>query len=133
MAGIETTGVRESVVEEIKSTLSAFRPIIKGSIFNQWISANINIFPYDLTPSFATETNPSYFRIFACFDTSGVLSVVKTRDTTTIIMQLNGGGALSANCMYAFDIIVESGESVNLQYSADAAALDLKVVEIAVV
>jgi hypothetical protein len=32
--------------------------------------------------------------------------------------------------MYAFDIIVESGESVNLRYSVNATALDLKVVEI---
>jgi hypothetical protein len=46
-------------------------------------------------------------------------------------MQLNGGGALSPNCLYAFDIIVEYGESVNLQYSVNATALDLKVVEIA--
>jgi hypothetical protein len=46
-------------------------------------------------------------------------------------MQLNGGGALYANCMYAFDIIVESGESVNLRYSVNATVLELKVVEIA--
>jgi hypothetical protein len=46
-------------------------------------------------------------------------------------MQLIGGGALSANCLYAFDIIVESGESVNLRYSVNATILDLKVVEIA--
>jgi hypothetical protein len=108
-----------------------FRPLIKGSIFNQAVTANTNIFSSDLTPSLATTNNPSYFRIFACFNASGVLSVVKTKGATTVTMQLNGGGALSANCMYAFDIIVESGESVNLQYSVNATALDLKVIEIA--
>jgi hypothetical protein len=110
-----------------------FRPLIKGSIFNQAVTANTNIFSSDLTPTMATATNPVYFRIFACFNASGVLSVVKTKGTTTVTMQLNGGNALNANCLYAFDIAVESGESVNLQYSVDATALELKVEEIAVV
>jgi len=44
---------------------------------------------------------------------------------------VNGGTALNSNALYAFDIIVESGESVNLQYSVNATALELKVVEIA--
>jgi hypothetical protein len=108
-----------------------FRPLIKGSIFNQSVTANTNIFSSDLTPSLATTSNPSYFRIFACFNASGVLSVVKTKGSTTVTMQLNSGNALNANAMYAFDIAVEAGESVNLQYSIDATALELKVVEIA--
>ena len=141
MAGIETVGVRESIVKAIKEktdsidiVLSAlrglFRPLVKESIFNQSVTADTDIFPSDLTPSLATADNPSYFRIFACFDTSGVLSVVKYNDET-ITMRLNGGIALSANCLYAFDIIVESEESINLRYSVDATALELKVVEIA--
>jgi hypothetical protein len=108
-----------------------FRPLIKGSIFNQSITANTNIFSSDLTPSLATTSNPVYFRIFACFNASGVLSVVKTKGATTVTMQLNSGTALNANALYAFDIIVESGESVNLQYSVNATALELKVEEIA--
>jgi hypothetical protein len=122
-------------LQNLDVTLSAlrdfFRPIIKGSVFNQSVTANTNIFSSSLTPSLATATNPSYFRTFACFNASGVLSVVKTKGTTTVTMKLNGGGALSANCLYAFDIMVEYGESVNLQYSVNATALDLKVIEIA--
>jgi hypothetical protein len=60
-----------------------------------------------------------------------VLSVVKTKGSTTVTIQLNGGNALNANCLYAFDVIVESGESVNLRYSVNATALELKVEEIA--
>jgi hypothetical protein len=108
-----------------------FRPLTKGSIFNQSVTANTNIFSTSLTPSLATATNPSYFRIFACFNASGVLSVVKTKGTTTVTMQLNSGNALNANCLYAFDIIVEYDESVNLRYSVNATVLELKVVEIA--
>jgi len=142
MTEIETTGVRESIIKAIKSqtdnldiALSAlrdfFRPLIKGSIFNQSVTANTNIFSSDLTPSLATTSNPVYFRIFACFNASGVLSVVKTKGATTVTMQLNGGNALVANALYAFDIAVESGESINLQYSVNATALELKVEEIA--
>jgi hypothetical protein len=60
-----------------------------------------------------------------------VLSVVKTKGATTVTMQLNSGNALNANALYAFDIAVESGESINLQYSVNATALDLKVIEVA--
>jgi hypothetical protein len=124
-----------SKLQNLDIALSAlrdfFRPLIKGSVFNQAVTANTNIFSSDLTPSLANTTNPSYFRIFACFDASGVLSVVKTKGTTTVTMQLNGGNALNANCLYVFDIIVESGESINLQYSVNATALELKVGEIA--
>jgi len=122
-------------VKNLDIALSAlrdlFRPLIKGSLFNQPVTANTNIFSSDLTPSLATTSNPVYFRIFACFNASGVLSVVKTKGTTTVTMQLNGGNALTANALYAFDIVVEAGESVNLQYSVNATALELKVEEIA--
>jgi hypothetical protein len=37
---------------------------------------------------------------------------------------------LNANAAYIFDIIVESGETINLQYSVAATALVLKVIEI---
>jgi len=125
----------KSKTDNIDIALSAlrdfFKPLIKGSIFNQSVTANTNIFSSNLTPSIATTSNPSYFRIFACFNTSGVLSVVKTVGTTTVTMQLNSGNALNENCLYAFDIAVGYGESVNLQYSVNATALELKVVEIA--
>ena len=136
-----STRASESTLSAIKSktdnldiALSAlrdfFRPLIKGSIFNQAVTANTNIFSSNLTPSLATTGNPVYFRIFACFNASGVLSVVKTKGSTTVTMQLNSGSALNANALYAFDIAVESGESINLRYSVNATALELKVVEI---
>jgi hypothetical protein len=130
-----TLSAIKSKTDNIDIALSAlrdfFRPLIKGSIFNQSVTANTNIFSSSLTPSLATTNNPVYFRIFACFNASGVLSVVKTKGATTVTMQLNGGSALNANCLYAFDIIVESGESVNLRYSVNAIAIELKVIEIA--
>jgi len=113
-----------------EATLSALKdkltPILKGSVFNTSVSANTNIFTTDLTPT----NSPTTFRIYCCFNASGVLSVKRTSGATTVAEQLNGGAALNANAAYMFDILVESGESINLQYSVAATALCLKVVEV---
>jgi hypothetical protein len=102
------------------------QPILKGSIFNTAISANTNIFSSDLSPT----NSPTTFRIYACFNASGVLTVKRTKASTTVSEQLNGGTALNANASYIFDIIVETGETINLQYSVAATAVVLKVVEV---
>jgi hypothetical protein len=101
-------------------------PTVKGSVFNASVSANTNIFSSGLAPT----NSPTAFRIYACFSASGVLSVVRTKANTTVTEQLNAGNALNANAAYAFDVIVESGETINLQYSVAATALVLKVVEV---
>jgi len=103
-----------------------FRPVLKGSIFNSAVDGNTDIFDDDLTQTYT----PSTFRIYVCFDKSGVLSVRRTKAGTTVSEQLNSGSALVANCAYMFDIIIESGETINLQYSVTAKALSLKVLEI---
>jgi hypothetical protein len=103
-----------------------FKPIVKASIFNTAVTANTNIFPSDLTPTNA----PTTFRIYACLSASGVLTVRRTKAGTTVSEQLNSGTALTANAAYIFDILVESGETVNLQYSVNATALSLKVLEV---
>jgi len=105
----------------------SLKPILKASLFNTSVAANTNIFPSALTPTYS----PATFRIYCCFNASGVLSVQRTSGATTVAEQLNGGAALNANASYMFDILVESGESINLQYSVAATALSLKVVEVA--
>lgn len=99
---------------------------LKGSVFNTSVTANTNIFTSDLTPS----RTPTTFRIYACFSTSGVLTVKRTKAGTTVSEQLNGGYSLNPNAAYVFDIIVESGESINLQYSVSATAVKLGVYEV---
>jgi hypothetical protein len=103
-----------------------FKLVLKGSLFNTSITANTNIFASDLAPA----NSPTTFRIYACFDTGGVLAVRRTKGTVTVSEQLNSGTALVANAAYMFDVIVESGETVNLQYSVDATALCIKVCEV---
>jgi hypothetical protein len=96
-----------------------------ASVFNTSVTANTNIFSTDLSPT----RSPVLFRIYATFDTAGVLSVVRTRGTVSVVEQLNSGNNLNANCAYIFDIVVEEGETINFQYSANATCLVLKIIE----
>jgi hypothetical protein len=105
---------------------SKLTPILKGSIFNTSVAANTNVFSPDLSPT----DPPTTFRIYACFDTGGVLTVRRTKAGVTVGEQLNGGTALTVNAAYIFDIMVESGETINLQYSVNATALKLAVYEV---
>ena len=115
-----------NVLVKDEGVINTVKPTLKASVFNQSVAANTNFFTSYLTP----VSPPCTFRIYACFNASGVLSVVKRVGATQIVMQLNGGSNLSANCLYAFDIAVASGEEINFKYSVDATALDVKVLEI---
>jgi hypothetical protein len=103
-----------------------YKLILKNSLFNTSIKANTDIFTTYLSPT----NTPTIFRIYVCFDTSGFLTVRRKKGTVTVSEQLNSGTALVANAAYMFDVIVESAETVNLQYSVDATALCIKVCEV---
>lgn len=100
--------------------------ILKDSKFNTSVTADTNIFSSELSPSYSV----TLFRIYACFSAAGVLSVKRIRGGVTVTEKLNEGSNLSANAAYSFDIVVKSGETINLQYSATATALELSVSEI---
>jgi len=110
----------------LSNLLNTLKPALKGSLFSQSVTADTNFFASYLIPA----SHPCTFRIYACFDTSGILSIVKKVGDTEVVMQLNGGNNLSVNCLYAFDIAVDEGEEINFRYSVDAVALDVKVYEI---
>jgi len=104
---------------------------IRASISEGDIKANTDIFSGDITPTFPL----AYFRIYATFDKAGVLNVCRSFDgRKPITEKLNSGESLKANTAYVFEIVVEKGETkvetINLQYSVDAIALVLKVIEI---
>jgi len=108
------------------TVIAMLRPEVKGSLFNQAVTANTNFFSENIVPT----VPPCIIRIYACFNASGILSVVKKVGETEVVMQLNGGSTLSANCLYAFDIFVGENEEINFRYSVDATALDVKIYEI---
>lgn len=101
-------------------------PESKGSVYNQAVLANTDIFATDLEP---TES-PTTFRIYAGFTAGGVLTVRRTVGATTVSENLNGGANLAANASYFFDIAVHYGEEINLRYSVGATCMSLKVWEV---
>ena len=119
IAGTDYSGL-EIAVEGV------FNAIFKGRVFNTAILANIDIFGSDLVPTGSYTT----FRIYACLDTAGVLTVRRTRGGVTVSEQLNAGVNLAANAAYMFDILVEGDETINLQYSVNAVAISIKVFEV---
>jgi len=106
--------------------LSIVTPILKASLINASVTANTDI----LSSSISPEHSPATFRIYVSFSASGVLSLVRTKNGTTVVEQLNAGNSLNANCAYAFDILVEGDEQINLRYSVDATLLRLIIIEI---
>jgi hypothetical protein len=117
-------------MEAVVMLVSTGAPIsvmtVKSSMINKSVTANTNILSTGITSYYNC-----IFRIYACFDTDGVLSIKRTQGSTTVTEVLNGGNDLTANSAYAFDIIVEKDEVINLQFSVNATALTLKVLEIA--
>jgi hypothetical protein len=115
-----------SDVEQKLSNVNAYlEQKLLASVFNTSITANTNILSQGIAPT----RSPITFRIYATFNASGVLTIVRTKGTTTITEQLNSGNPLNANAAHIFDIIVEQGETINFQYSVNATCLVLKVVE----
>jgi hypothetical protein len=105
---------------------SKFSMKVLDSVFNTAVTAATNIFKSNLTSSFY----PSVLRIYASFSASGILSVIRTVNGIPVTEQLNAGNALIANAAYLFDITLDYGETVNLQYSVAATALKTAVYEI---
>jgi hypothetical protein len=115
----------QSLEQKIPNLNDYLEQKLLASVFNTSITANTNIFSQGIAPT----RSPVIFRIYATFDASGVLSVVRTKGTTTVSELLNSGNPLNANAAHIFDIIVEQGETINFQYSVNATCLVLKVVE----
>jgi hypothetical protein len=57
------------------------------------------------------------------------LSVIRTVNGVSVTEQLNNGAALAANSAYGFEISIDYGETINLQYSVSATALKVAVYE----
>jgi len=98
--------------------------VSRASIFNTAITANTPI----LTTSI-TVLVPARLMIYCAFSVAGVLSIIRTRGTVTVSEQLNAGATLTANASYMFQILIDSNDTVNLQYSVSATALVIEIQE----
>jgi len=104
----------------------------KVSLFNTAVTADTDIITAALVAGGVLSPTypPCLFRIYACFDTAGVLTLRRTSGGVTVSEQLNAGSNLEADAAYLFDVVVDSGETVNLRYSVNATLLKLSIIEI---
>ncbi len=93
-----------------------FTAIEKGVIHNTALpAANTDFFATVLSPT----NTPTLFRIMAAISVAGNLNVTITRGGNTQTLTLNTipGPALNADGLYILDVLVHSGDTINLQYS----------------
>ena len=102
--------------------------LVREEIFNTAILANTDILAAAITVT--NPSTPAVFRIHACFDTGGILTVRRTSGGVTIDERLNAGVGLTADALYIFDIIITSNDTINLWYGNAATISSLKIVEI---
>ena len=115
-------------LKTINTNVELLKPVQKTSLINQSVSANTDILSSDLSPS----NTPCIFRIYVVptgFTTTPVLSVIRKVGATTITEKLNNGSALNNDCAYMFDIVVDSGETINLQCDQAGTLAKLSVSE----
>ena len=111
----------------IKRVASPMSPISKANLFNQaGYLAAADILAADIAPT----DSPTSFRIEAAFSAGGILSMDLTQAGVTVNVQLYGGVALNINSGYTFQVLINSGDTVNFQYSVNATILSFKVQEI---
>ena len=95
-------------------------------IFNTAKTANTPFFTDDLDPFNVADT-PCLIRVYVTLSTQAVLSLTRTRETTTVTEKLNGGSQLSAGCAHIFDPAASDNEILNLVTDADTTILKLSV------
>ncbi len=88
-------------------------------------TANTDILASALTPT----DPPCLFRTMVMLETAGVFSAMLSDGIVTKTLKLNGGTALTANCVYILDVLVHSGDTVNFQTSVSG-NVTLRVQEI---
>jgi hypothetical protein len=93
-------------------------------IFNTVKTANTPFFTDDIDPFNVADT-PCLIRIYVTLSTQAVLSLTRTRETTTVTEKLNGGAPLTAGCAYIFDSAASDNELINLTADADTTILKL--------
>jgi len=101
-------------------------PIQKALVHNTEKNANTDF----LTSSISPSKSPSIFRIMVSIDTAARFEADITYSSAEITTYFNQGSDLTANCLYTFDLILSSGDSVNFQVDDNVTILVFRVLEI---
>ncbi len=112
----------------IKRALNPTLPLDRGLIHNV-----AYLTPNDIVADIVPLNTPCLFRVTACFDAAGILSVETTNaagGAGAQVQQFNGGVALNNNSLYMFEHLVHAGDTINYQYSVNATIMTFRVQEI---
>jgi len=114
----------------IKRSLNPLLPLERALLHNVvGYTAADDMLGADLAPL----NTPCLFRVTACFNAAGILSVETTNVAGgggAVVQQLNGGVALNNNSLYLFEHLVHAGDTINYQYSVNATIMTFRVQEI---
>lgn len=116
-AALQAAGVTNV---QFANILARFVPLDKASLHALAKAAGADYFATDLAPT----NTPCLFRILIAIDAAGVFSAKITKGGTAKVCSFNGGVALVADSLYAFDLWVHAGDTINLQHTV-AANIDI--------
>ena len=102
-------------------------PLEKANVHNGNKNANTDFLTTALTPS----DYPVLFRVQVMLPAAGKFTAKILKGTTTLTSHFNGGANLAASCLYIFDLLVHTGDSVNFQSDQNQNGHLLRVQEIA--
>jgi len=109
-----------------KQMLRKALPLEKANVHNGNKDANTDFLAANITPS----DYPVLFRCQVMLPAAGKFTVKIKVGTTTLTSHFNGGANLAASCLYIFDLLVHSGDSVNFQSDQNQNGHLLRVQEI---
>ncbi len=101
-------------------------PLEKANVHNGNKNANTDFLASNITPS----DYPVLFRVQVMLPSAGKFTAKIKKSTTTLTCHMNGGSDLTASCLYIFDLLVHSGDSVNFQSDQNQDGHLLRVQEI---
>ena len=113
-------------IYRIMRSIDPMSPIDKGVIHNTAYATPANFFGTALVGF----VRPTLFRCQGAFSAAGVLSVTITQAANTQVVNFNHGVALTAGDLFAFDTLVQGGDTINYRYSANCTIMTFKVLEI---
>ena len=101
-------------------------PYEQANLHNSSETADTDILATALTPAIT----PALFRIMVASDTAAKFKarITKAGNTQTVIF--NSDVNLTVNCVYMFDLLMHSGDTVNFQFDANNIVTVFRVQEI---
>ena len=94
-------------------------PIEKANVHNVAKNSGVNFLDSAIAPSTyinkagTTIKIPALFRIQLSLDTAAVFKAKIIKGANTQTVSFAGGAQLTASCLYQFDLLVHSGDTVN--------------------